>query len=157
MSVPAIPEGYHAITPYLIIEGAAKAISFYQNVFAAELVMQLPMPGGGIAHCELKIGDSHIMLADGCADGHFKSPKAYGGSPMSIMLYVTDVDEVFKKALANGATEIRPVENQFYGDRSGTLSDPFGHIWTIGTHIETLTPEQITERMQDYLSEEQDA
>ncbi|WP_105190184.1 VOC family protein [Pseudoalteromonas sp. T1lg48] len=157
MSVPAIPAGYHSITPYLIIDGAVRAISYYQQAFGAELVMQMPMPDGGLAHAELKIGDSHIMLADMCPQAHFQSPQALGGTPVSLMLYVEDVDAVFARAIAAGAKEVRPVHDQFYGDRAGTLEDPFGHVWTIGTHMEDLSEEDLMQRMADFMSQQEDA
>ncbi|WP_125716161.1 VOC family protein [Pseudoalteromonas rubra] len=154
MTVSAIPEGYHALTPYLITENAAQAIDFYRRAFAAELIMQLPMPDGGVAHAELKIGDSHLMLSDMCPDMHFKSPQQLGGTPVSLMLYVPDVDSTFAQAIAAGATELRPVVDQFYGDRAGTLQDPFGHVWTIGTHQEDLTEQEITARMAEWMTDD---
>jgi len=157
MSVSAIPKGYHSITPYLIINGAAKAIEYYRQVFNAELIMQMPLPDGGVAHAEVKIGDSHIMLSDMCPEVHFKSPDELGGTPVSIMLYVEDVDTVFKKAIELGATLIRPVHDQFYGDRTGTLQDPFGHIWIIGTHKEDVSDEELNNRIGDITNQEQDA
>ncbi|MCO6354142.1 VOC family protein [Pseudoalteromonas shioyasakiensis] len=157
MAVSAIPKGFHAVTPYLIIDGATKAIEFYKQAFHAELVMQMPMPDGGVAHGEIKIADSHIMLSDNCPDVQFKSPQQLGGTPVSIMLYVEDVDAVFAKALSLGAKELRPVHDQFYGDRSGTLEDPFGHIWTIGTHKEDLSEQELMQRMGELMSKEQDA
>ncbi|MCF6436919.1 MULTISPECIES: VOC family protein [Pseudoalteromonas] len=156
MTVSAIPEGFHSITPYLIIDGALSAIVFYQKAFNAELVIQLPMPDGGVAHAELKIGDSHIMLSDMCSEVHFQDPQALGGTAVSLMLYVEDVDSVFANAIALGATEIRPVHDQFYGDRAGTLQDPFGHVWTIATHTEDLSQEEIMQRMVDFMSQQQD-
>ncbi len=157
MTVSAIPKGFSSVTPYLIIEGAQQAICFYRDAFSAQLVMQMPLPEGGIAHAEIIIGDSHIMISDSCPDESFKSPNALGGTPVSLMLYVEDVDSVFKKAIELGATEVRPVHDQFYGDRAGTLQDPFGHIWTIGTHKEDLSEQEINQRMADLMSKEQDA
>ncbi|TMP25638.1 glyoxalase [Pseudoalteromonas rubra] len=154
MTVSAIPDGYHALTPYLITENAAQAIEFYRKAFAAELVMQLPMPDGGVAHAELKIGDSHLMLSDMCPDMHFKSPQQLGGTPVSLMLYVPDVDSTFAQAVAAGATELRPVVDQFYGDRAGTLQDPFGHVWTIGTHLEDLSEDEIMARMSEWMTDD---
>ncbi|MCF2910596.1 VOC family protein [Pseudoalteromonas sp. DL2-H2.2] len=154
MTVSAIPDGYHALTPYLITENAAQAIDFYRRAFAAELIMQLPMPDGGVAHAELKIGDSHLMLSDMCPDMHFKSPQQLGGTPVSLMLYVPDVDSTFAQAIAAGATELRPVVDQFYGDRAGTLQDPFGHVWTIGTHQEDLTEQEIMARMAEWMTDD---
>jgi PhnB protein len=154
--VSPIPKGYHSLTPYLIIEGAIKAIEYYRTVFDAQLVIQLPMPDGGIAHAELIIGDSHIMLSDMCSEVHFKDPKGLGGTPVSLMLYVENVDTVFAKAIEHGAHELRPVHDQFYGDRAGTLEDPFGHIWTIATHVEDLTQAQLLERMADFMTKQAD-
>ena len=147
MTVKPIPDGYHSVTPYLVVKGASEAIEFYKKAFGAEERMRLDGPGGTIAHAELQIGDSPIMLADENPAWGAKGPGAFGGSPVSLMIYVEDVDEVFPKAIAAGAKELRPVEDQFYGDRTGTLTDPFGHVWSVGTHKEDLTPEQITERM----------
>ncbi|MGB1292623.1 MAG: VOC family protein, partial [Pseudoalteromonas sp.] len=130
MSVSFIPKGFHAVTPYLIVDGATKAIEFYKKAFSAKLVMQMPLPDGGVAHAEIKIADSHLMLSDMCPEAHFKSPSQLGGTPVSLMLYVDDVDTVFDNAIKLGATEVRPVHDQFYGDRAGTLEDPFGHVWT---------------------------
>ena len=147
MPVKPIPDGYHTATPYLIIKGAADAIEFYKRVFDATELMRLPMPGGVIGHAEIKIGDSIIMLADEFPDMDVRGPKTIGGTPVSLMLYVEKVDEVFHRAIAAGAKEIRPLQNQFYGDRSGTVEDPFGHKWTIATHVEDVTPEEIERRM----------
>lgn len=145
--VKPIPEGYHAVTPYLIIKGAAQAIEFYKQVFGATEVMRIPDPTSGrIGHAELVIGDSKIMLADEYPDMGFRSPEAYGGSSVSLMLYVGDVDAVAKRAVAAGAKELRPVADQFYGDRMGTLQDPFGHVWSISTHIEDVPPDEMQKR-----------
>ncbi|MDB2356104.1 MULTISPECIES: VOC family protein [unclassified Pseudoalteromonas] len=157
MSVSFIPKGFHAVTPYLIVDGATKAIEFYKKAFSAKLVMQMPLPDGGVAHAEIKIADSHLMLSDMCPEAHFKSPSQLGGTPVSLMLYVDDVDTVFDNAIKLGATEVRPVHDQFYGDRAGTLEDPFGHVWTIGTHQEDLTNEEVNQRMADFMSKDQDA
>ena len=123
MAVSPIPAGYHSVTPYLIIDGAAKAIDFYKKAFEAEELFRMPMPDGKIAHAEIKIGDSPVMMAD--ASEEFKGPRAFGGTPVSLMIYVNDVDRVFRQALAAGATQLRPVVDQFYGDRSGTLAPSF--------------------------------
>jgi PhnB protein len=146
MAVKPIPEGYHSVTPYLIISGAAKAIDFYAKALGATEVMRLDH-GGKIGHAEVKIGDSHIMLADEFPEMGARSPQSLGGTPVGICLYVPNVDELFKRAVDAGAKVERPVQDQFYGDRSGTIIDPFGHKWTIATHKEDLTPEQINERM----------
>jgi len=141
-----IPEGYHSITPYLIVGGAAQALEFYARAFGAKERMRLASPDGKIGHAEIEIGDSVVMLADEFPQMGARSPHAIGGSPVGICLYVTDVDAVFKQALAAGAKEVRPVQDQFYGDRSGTLLDPFGHQWTIATHIEDVPPDEIGRR-----------
>lgn len=146
MAVKPIPEGYHSVTPYLIIRGAAEAIDYYVKALGATEVMRLDH-GGKIGHAEIKIGDSHIMLADEHPEMGARSPAALGGTPVGICLYVPNVDTLFQQAVAAGATVERPVQDQFYGDRSGTIIDPFGHKWTIATHIEDLTPEQISQRM----------
>ena len=147
MSVQPIPAGYHSVTPYLIIKGAAEAIEFYKRVFGATELMRVPGPGGVLMHAEIKIGDSIIMLADECPQMDALGPKTIGGSPVGLMLYLPNVDEVFHRAIAAGAKELRPLQNQFYGDRSGTVEDPFGHKWTISTHIEDVSSEEIERRL----------
>jgi PhnB protein len=146
-AVKPIPENYHAVTPYLIVNGAAQAIDFYKNVFGAQELMRVPGPNGKVGHAELKIGDSIIMLADEHPEMDAHSPQSVGGTPVSLMIYVEDVDHVFKKALSAGAKESRPVKDQFYGDRSGILTDPFGHKWSVATHIEDVSPEEMQRRM----------
>jgi len=146
MSVSPIPAGYHSVTPYLIIKGAAEAIDFYKKAFDAVEVMRIGGPDGKVGHAELQIGDSRIMLADEHPQMGFRSPTTLGGAGISLMIYVNDVDTVFPKAIAAGGKELRPLQNQFYGDRSGTLEDPFGHVWTISTHIEDLTEEELLRR-----------
>jgi PhnB protein len=148
MSVSHTPKGYHTATPYLVIKGAAAAIDFYKKVFSATEVMRMPGPGGMVMHAEIKIGDSIIMLADEFPDMGFRGPQSIGGSPVGINLYFPDVDARFAAAIKNGATEKRPVQNQFYGDRSGTIVDPFGHIWTISTHVEDVAPEEMNRRFE---------
>lgn len=147
MPVKPIPEGYHSVTPYLIIKGATAAIDYYKKVFGATEIMRFPTPDGQIGHAELKIGDSPIMLADEMPGRGYVSPKTLGGTPVSIMIYVNDVDTVFKKAVDTGAQVDQPIKDQFYGDRSGTIHDPFGHVWTIATHKEDVTPEEMKRRM----------
>ena len=147
MAVHHIPEGYHSVTPYLVVDGAAEALEFYKKAFGATELMRMPAPGGKIGHAEIMIGDSHVMLADEHPEQGHKGPKSVGGTPVGIMIYVPDVDSVFAKALAAGATQTRPVENQFYGDRSGSITDPFGHNWMISTHIEDVSPEEMEKRM----------
>jgi PhnB protein len=141
-----MPAGYHTATPYLIIGGAATAIRFYQHAFGATERFRMPGPDGRIAHAEIQIGDSVIMLADEVLDMGYRSPRSLGGSPVSLLLYVDDVDAVFHRAVAAGAIVVRPLVNQFYGDRSGTLEDPFGHLWTVATHIEDVPLEEIARR-----------
>jgi len=144
--VKPIPDGYHNVTPYLIIDGAAKAIEFYKKVFGAKEKMRMPSPGGKVGHAELSLGDSMIMLADEHPDMGHRAPHAYGGSAVSLMVYVPDVDATVKTAIAGGAKVVRPVENQFYGDRMGTIQDPFGHSWYVATHVEDVPPEEMAKR-----------
>ncbi|MBB3764369.1 VOC family protein [Sphingomicrobium lutaoense] len=146
-----VPEGFHSVTPYLTVDDAAAAIDFYKRAFGAEEVMRLEM-GDGIGHAEVKIGDSHLMLSDEWPDHGKLGPKSRGGTSTSMMLYVEDCDRAFRQAVDAGATEVRPVEDQFYGDRSGTLTDPFGHEWTIGTHKEDLSTETIQRRMHEMMA-----
>jgi PhnB protein len=144
MAVKPIPEGYHAITPYLIIDGAAQAIDFYKKAFGATELFRMPDPSGKrIGHAELKIGDSQIMLADENSNMGFRNPKAYGGTPVSLLLYVNDVDATIPRAVAAGAKLLKPIQDQFYGDRSGTIHDPFGHVWTVATHIKDVSLEEL--------------
>jgi PhnB protein len=145
--VSPIPAGYHSVTPYLMVRDAAKALAFYREAFAATELMRFEGPPGRIAHAEVKIGDSHVMLADENPDEGFVGPQALGGAGVSLMLYVDDVDATFARALAAGATSRRPVADQFYGDRVGTLTDPFGHVWSIGTHKEDVSVEEAKRRM----------
>jgi PhnB protein len=138
-----IPQGYHTATPYLIISGAAEAIEFYKKCFGAEEIMRLDGPNGRIGHCEIKIGDSVIMLADESPEVGAQSPTTVGGTPVSIMLYLSDVDAVVKKSVDAGATLTHAVEDKFYGDRAGGFTDPFGHKWYIATHIKDVSPEEM--------------
>lgn len=146
-AVKPVPEGYHTVTPYLIIRDAARAIEFYKKAFGATEFVRMPAPGGKIGHAEIKIGDSHIMLADESPEMGYRGPQSIGGSPVSIVLYLEDVDAVVGRAVAAGAKLVRPVEDQFYGDRSGGVEDPFGHSWHISTHIEDVSPEEMKKRM----------
>ncbi|HUO82743.1 MAG TPA: VOC family protein [Gammaproteobacteria bacterium] len=143
MAVKPKPEGYHTATPYLIVAGAAKALDFYTKVFGATELMRMEAPGGKIGHAEIRIGDSVIMLADEHPDMGIKGPRTLGGTPVSIMLYVADVDTLYNKAIEAGARELKPLEDQFYGDRSGTVTDPFGHVWTIATHVKDIPPDEM--------------
>ena len=148
MSVPSTPPGYHTVTPYLIVKGAAQALDFYQTAFGATLLMRMDGPEGRVMHAEIKIGDSPIMLADEAPDLGLRGPLSLGGASASLLVYVDDVDVRFATAVAAGATVQRPVKDQFYGDRSGTLTDPFGQMWTLATHVEDVSPEEMTRRMQ---------
>ncbi len=148
MPVSHIPAGFHAVTPYLMIKGAASAIEFYKNVFGATDVMRLDGPDGKIAHAEIKIGESLIMLADESGEMNNRSPQTVGGTGVYIALYVPDVDAVAQKAVAAGAKLLIPIADQFYGDRSGRLADPFGHIWLIATHIEDVSSEEMQKRFE---------
>jgi PhnB protein len=141
-----IPDGYHTATPYLVIKDAAKAIDFYKEAFGASESMRLASPDNKIMHAEIKIGDSPIMLCDECPDWNALSPQTIGGTAVSIMLYITDVDSVVNRAVAAGARLLMPVADQFWGDRMGTVADPFGHKWSIATHIEDVSPEEIEKR-----------
>ena len=138
--VKAIPEGYHSVTPYLAVDDAAAAVAFYKQAFGATEVMRMPAPGGKIGHAEIEIGGSRIMLADEHPEMGFRGPKAYGGSPVGLHLYVDDVDAVARQAVAAG------VKDQFYGDRTGSFEDPFGHVWHIATHKEDLAPDELKRR-----------
>ena len=146
MSVKPVPDGYHTITPYLFVKGAAGAMEFYKKAFGAEELLRFPGQDGKVGHAELKIGNSVVMLADEYPEMGFKSPTTLGGPGFSMLVYVENVDVAFKQAIAAGATEIRPVKDEFYGDRVGTLKDPFGHIWSIATHKEDVTPEEMHRR-----------
>ncbi|CAN5353012.1 Dot/Icm type IV secretion system effector PhnB [soil metagenome] len=141
-----IPEGYKGATPYLCVNGAASAIDFYKQAFGAMETMRIADPSGKIGHAEIKIGEAPIMLADEFPDMGFRSPQAFGGSPVTIHLYVADVDTLFSQAVAAGAKAVEPVEDKFYGDRAGKLEDPFGHVWYIATHKEDVAPEEVQKR-----------
>jgi len=144
--VKPTPEGYHTATPYLIVRDAARAIEFYKKAFGAKELMRMADPSGKIGHAEIKIGDSPIMLADEVPGMGYRSPESLGGSPVSILLYVEDVDAVFNQAVAAGAKVQRPVADQFYGDRTGGVTDPFGHVWYVATHKEDVSPEEMRKR-----------
>ncbi len=142
----AVPEGYHSVTPYLVVDGAAKAIEFYERAFGAKKIMAMPGPGGKIMHAEIKIGDSVIMLSDEFPEMGSRGPKTLGGTPASLFLYVDDVDTLYQGAIAAGATAERTPQDAFWGDRWGSLHDPFGHSWQIATHKEDLTPAEMQQR-----------
>ena len=146
VNVQPIPDGYPQVTPYLCVDGAAAAIDFYSEVFGATERMRMPSPGGKIGHAELQIGDSLIMLADEHPEMGIRGPKAIGGTPVTISLYVEDADRVFERAVEKGATATRPVEDQFYGDRMGQFEDPFGHKWSVATHVEDVPEDEMMKR-----------
>ena len=151
-SVNPIPEGYPRVTPYLIVDGAADAIGFYTNVFGVKERMRMPEPDGRIGHAELELGDSVIMLADAFPERDILDAKKIGGSPVIISLYVEDVDSTWKRAMDKGATELRGLRNEFYGDRTGQLQDPWGHKWSVASHIEDVSPEEMEKRVQEMAS-----
>jgi len=146
MAVKPIPEGYRSVTPYLAVKQAADAIEFYRRAFGAKERMRMPGPDGKIGHAELEIGNSVIMLADEYPDMDFRGPASIGGTSVTLHLYVPDVDATFSKATAAGAKPVRAIEDQFYGDRTGSVRDPFGHVWHIATHKEDLLPEELRRR-----------
>ena len=146
MAVKPIPDGYHSLTPYLIVDGGAEALEYYKTAFGATELFRMEHEGK-IGHAEMKIGDSPFMLADQNLQMGYKGPKAYGGTPVSLMIYVDDCDTIYNKAIAAGGTEYKPLQDQFYGDRSGTLTDPFGHVWTISTHKEDVSEEEMEKRL----------
>lgn len=149
-TVNPIPSNYPRVSPYLIIQGATAAIEFYKQVLGATERMRIPAPGDTIGHAELQLGESVIMLADECPEMQFLGPAAIGGTPVTIMVYVSDCDAVFAKATAGGATVVKPLQNQFYGDRSGTFKDPWGHIWTVASRVEELSSEEIARRASQF-------
>ncbi|HEX8352990.1 MAG TPA: VOC family protein [Pyrinomonadaceae bacterium] len=144
--VNPIPDGYHSLTPYLIVDDGARALEFYKRAFGATELFRMEGPDGRIGHAEIRIGNSHVMLADEHPEINARSPRAFGGSPMSLMLYVEDVDSTVSQAVEAGAKLTRPVENQFYGDRTGGLEDPFGHAWYVATHVEDVPAEELKKR-----------
>jgi PhnB protein len=146
MSVGPVPEGYHSVTPYLVADGAAAALAFYERVFGARLLMRLDGPGGKIGHAEIQIGTSRLMLADEHPEMGIRGPRSIGGSSVSLMLYVPDVDAVVAAAVAAGAKLQRPVEDKFYGDRMGSIEDPFGHVWHVSTHVEDVAADELERR-----------
>jgi PhnB protein len=154
MKFKPVPQGYHTATPYLIIKNAARAIDFYKNAFGAQELLRFEQPGGKIGHAEIKIGDSPIMLADEYPEMGYRSPETIGGTAVSILLYVDDVDKFFTRALGAGAKQMKPVNDMFWGDRCGTLADPFGHIWSIATHKEAVAPDEMRRRFQEMMKQE---
>jgi PhnB protein len=152
-NVKPIPEGYHSVTPYLFVRSAASAIDFYKNVFGATEVVRMAGSNGKIMHAELRIGDSIVMLADENPTTGVMSPQTIGGFSVGLHVYVENVDAVIQKAVENGAKMLRPIKNQFYGDRSGSLLDPFGHMWSVATHVEDVSPEEMRKRMTAAMSQ----
>ncbi|VFA96746.1 VOC family protein [Nocardia cyriacigeorgica] len=148
--VSPIPEGYPRLSPGLAVDGAAEAIEFYKKVFGATERMRMPRQDGKIMHCELLVGDSVIMLGDPAPEMKFLDPKTIGGTPVNFNIYVPDADAAFDAAIAAGATELMPMENQFYGDRTGSFTDPWGHQWTVATHVEDVAPEEMERRMAEF-------
>jgi PhnB protein len=154
MAVKPTPDGYHTVTPYLIVRGAARAIEFYKAAFGATELFRMADPSSGkVGHAEIKIGDSHVMLADEHPEMGAAGPQSLGGTSVHMLLYVPDVDARFRQAVAAGGKETRPVKDQFYGDRSGTLTDPFGHSWTIATHVEDVSAEEMDRRHREMMKQ----
>ena len=153
MAVQPIPEGYHSLTPYLAVEDASKAIEFYKDAFGADEVVRMPGPDGKIAHAELQIGDSKLMLSDPFPQSNVRPPSERGGPTASVFMYVDDVDVIFQQAQRAGAEVVTELEDMFWGDRFGTLSDPFGHVWSIATHKEDLSEEEMAERSKAAMAE----
>lgn len=151
--VQPIPDGYHTLTPYLTVEDGAAALAFYAEAFGAEELFRMDGPEGKIGHAEMKIGDSTFMFADEVEAWGNRSPHSLGGTPISLMIYVEDVDAVFQRAIDAGATEVMAVKDHFYGDRSGTVEDPFGHQWSISTHVEDVPPDELERRAKKVMSE----
>ncbi len=152
--VKAIPDGYYSITPHLVVRGAAKAIDFYKKAFAAEEIMRMPGPDGSIMHAELKFGNSHVMMGEESAEWGCLSPLSLNGSPVTLHLYVENVDAAFDRAVKAGATAEMPLTNMFWGDRYGKVKDPFGHKWSLATHIEDVSPQECAKRAEKWMSEQ---
>jgi PhnB protein len=146
MATKPVPDGYHTVTPYLTVENAAEAIEFYKRAFGAKESVRMTAPDGSIGHAELQIGDSRVMLSDPFPQSQVQPPSVVGGTTASVFLYLEDVDAIFKRAVDAGATVAMPLEDQFWGDRFGTVTDPFGHVWSMATHVEDVPPEEIEER-----------
>lgn len=153
MAVKPIPDGFHTITPYLIVKDAAAALAFYKQALGAEEILRMKGPDGSVMHAEIKVGDSPIMIGQECPHMGARSAETLGATPVGLCLYVKDCDAAFKQAVSAGAKALRPVMDQFYGDRSGTVTDPFGHQWTIGTHKEDLTPAQLQQRCDEFMKQ----
>jgi PhnB protein len=144
-----VPKGYHAVTAYLSVQNAAQALDYYKRAFGAKELVRMPMPDGKVGHAEIKLGDSHVMLADEMPNMGFLSPQSRGGTTVQLHLYVPDVDAMVQRALAAGGKLTRPIEDKFYGDRAGTLEDPYGHVWYIATHKEDVPPKEMKRRMDE--------
>lgn len=151
--VQPVPEGYHTLTPYLTVRDGAAALAFYAEAFGAEELFRIDGPPGKLGHAEMQIGDSRFMLADEVEAWGNRSPESLGGTGTSLMIYVEDADALFRQAIEAGATEVMPVKDQFYGDRSGTVEDPFGHRWTISTHVEDVPPDELARRAEEMMSQ----
>ena len=151
-----IPDGYHSVTPYLVLDNAAEAIEFYKKAFGAEEKYRLPM-GDRIGHAEIKVGDSFVMLADEFPEMDHLGPKSRGGTTVSLLIYLPDVDTAFRRALDAGATQTTPIENQLWGDRMGTVTDPFGHQWSLATHVEDVSEDEIARRFEEFLAKQKEA
>lgn len=147
--VNSVPPGYHTVTPYLLIKGASDAIAFYVRIFGAEEITRLTAPDGRIGHAEIRIGESTIMIADEHPEMDFLGPQSRGGTTVSLLIYVDHADDIFNAALDAGATELRPMCDQFYGDRSGTVTDPWGHVWSIATRLEDISPAELKRRFEE--------
>jgi PhnB protein len=147
MSVKPVPDGYSTATPYLIVSDAATALDFYKSAFGAAEIMRFAMPGGKLGHAEIQLGNSRIMLADEFPEMGYVGPSSLGGTPVSIHLYVDDADSLFNRAVGAGAQVLRPMKDEFYGDRTGTLKDPFGHMWSVASHKENVSVEELHRRM----------
>ena len=152
-----VPKGYHTVTPSLFVAGAAKAIDFYKKALDAEELYRFPAPDGTIMHAEIQIGDSRIMLGDEMPEQGGKSPKTIGGTPVSFFVYRENVDAAWKQALNAGATEVMPLEDQFWGDRAGCFQDPFGHQWWLAQHLKDMTPEELSQAADAFFSQAQSA
>ena len=149
--VQPIPRGYHSVTPYLSIRDAARALDYYKKAFDAKEMVRMQGPDGKLGHAEIKVGDSYIMMADEFPSMGFLGPQARGGTTIQLHLYVRDVDATVEKAVAAGGKLTRPIENKFYGDRAGTLEDPYGHVWYIATHTEDVPPREMKRRMDEMM------
>ncbi len=154
MATKPIPDGYHSVTPYLFVRDAARAIEFYKHALGAKELMRFPDPSGKVMHAEIQVGDSRVMFGEECPERGARGPETLGGTSMSLYVYVDNVDDRFTRAVAAGGKAVHPVTDQFYGDRTGSLMDPFGHMWTIATHKEDVEPAEIQRRMKEVMKQE---